>query len=126
MTSKLKQAIVIRKDLKLKKSVVAALAAKASMEFIIDNNEDESGTFLKVELTPLEKEWLYGAGTRIILGAPSENALKKMQLKSDISGILCYAISETNNLGSEDLVCIALGPDESEKIDQLTGNLKLL
>lgn len=134
MSIGLKQVIVVRRDLKLKRASIAALVAKASAEFFLDNNESSHGDKLMVNLTPQESEWLTSGSTRIVLGVTSENALKSLMFKAELAGLSCYPVStnsstsrEEGDLGDliEETLCAAIGPDDSDKIDQITGNLKL-
>jgi peptidyl-tRNA hydrolase len=127
----LKQVIIIRKDLRLKRAAVAAMAAKVSCEFLIDNNVSERGDVLKVNLTPQESDWLLGNSTRIILGVPSEDTLRSLMLKAELAGLSCYFMTGSSSKMTDgpeydELLCAAIGPDESERIDEITGNLKLI
>lgn len=128
MKSDLKQVILLRRDMKLRRSEAAALASKASMAFILEGDESDQHGHIKVNLTGLEAEWALGAGTRIILGVSSEDAIKKLLLKADIQGISTYEIegvlSEKND-EEKQILAASLGPDESDKLDLITGNLKL-
>ena len=127
----LKQVILIRRDLRLKRAAVAAMAAKVSCEFLIDNNVSERGDVLKVNLTPQESDWLLGNSTRIILGVSSEDNLKSLLFKAELAGLSCYSMtgSQSKNdsdLNYEEVLCAAIGPDDAERIDEITGNLKLI
>ena len=125
--SDLKQVILIRRDLRLKRAAVAAMAAKASCEFLLDNDDSERGDALQVKLTRQEAEWLRGSGTRIILGVSSEETLRGLMFKAEVAGLNCNTI--TRNREDEDYeetLCGAIGPDESDRIDEITGNLKLI
>ena len=129
--SKLKQVILIRRDLKLRRAAMAALAAKASCAFLLDNDESSRGDELSVSLTRQEAEWLRGASTRIVLGVASESALNSMIAKAESAGLLCYTTEgHVKDEQEEDelpqIVAAAIGPDDSDVIDQLTGNLKLI
>lgn len=123
-----KQVILVRRDLKMKRASIAALVAKASAEFFIDNDESSRGDKLSVSLTPQESEWLSSGSTRIVLGVPSENELKSLAFRAEIAGLQCYQITGTQASDidfSPETLCVAIGPDESDKIDEITGNLKL-
>jgi peptidyl-tRNA hydrolase, PTH2 family len=125
MTAQVKQVIVIRKDLKLKRAEIAALASKASLEFLVNNSENKESNLLNVELTPAEIEWLSNNRTTIVLGIPSENMLRNLIFRSEIAGIPSYSLSEDGG-DFEELLCASFGPDDSEKIDEITGKLKLI
>jgi len=129
--SNLKQVILIRKDLRLKRAAVAALAAKVSCEFLLDNNISDRGDVLKVNLTPQESDWLLGNSTRIILGVSSEDTLRSLLFKAEMAGLSCYSMTGSYAKGSVDttqdeVLCAAIGPDDAERIDEITGNLKLI
>lgn len=126
-----KQVILIRRDLKLKRASIAALAAKASAEFLFDNNESDRHDALRVEITPQEAAWMTGNAKRIVLGVPSEIALRSIAAQAENSGLSCYSLSGSVQCLEEkdffdEMLCVAIGPDDAEKIDELTGNLKLI
>lgn len=127
-----KQVIVIRRDLKLRKASIAALAAKASAEFFLDNDDSDKQDSLVVSLTPTETAWINSGSLRVVLGVPTENALNALAFKAELAGLPCYfirgPIKEDNKSFSESLetLCVAIGPDDADKIDEITGNLKLI
>ena len=98
----LKQVILIRKDLRLKRAAVAAMAAKVSCEFLIDNNVSDRGDVLKVNLTPQESDWLLGNSTRIILGVASEDTLRSLMLKAELAGLTCYSMTGSTSKSQVD------------------------
>lgn len=129
MSSDLKQVILVRQDLKMKKSQVASLVAKASTEFFLVNDESERGDTLSVRLTPEETDWINSGSIRVVLGVGSETTLKSLTFKAELAGLQCYPVEgkmfDSEGGGTETL-CVAIGPDESRKIDEITRNLKLL
>ena len=128
MANGLKQVILVRSDLKMKKSQIASLVAKASTEFFLVNDESVRGDTLNVKLTPEETEWINSGSIRIVLGVGSETSLRTLTFKAELAGLQCYPVE--GNMFDEDnsseTLCVAIGPDVSSKIDQITGNLKLL
>ena len=115
----------------MKRASIAALVAKASSEFLLDNDESEVGGSLLIYLTPEESSWINGDSKRIVLGVSSENMLKSLTFEAEIAGIQSYLIfgnlpENHKRTGSNEALCAAIGPDESDKIDKITGNLKLL
>jgi len=124
-----KQVILIRRDLKLKRAAMVAMAAKISCEFLVDNNVSERGDTLKVNLTPQESDWMQGKSMRIILGVSSEEALKNILFKAEMAGLSSYSMTNSpknKNDFDEEILCAAIGPDDPERIDEITGNLKLI
>jgi len=132
MTNGLKQVILVRRDLKMKRSQVASLVAKASTEFFLVNDESARGDTLNVKLTPEETEWINSGSIRIVLGVGSETMLRSLTFKAELAGLQCYPVDgssfddEVQETGPVETLAVAIGPDVSSKIDQITGNLKLL
>lgn len=132
-SSKNKQIILVRKDLKLKRSHISSLIAKAGSEMFIANDEGIEGDLLKVRLTSSEIDWINEGSPRVVLGVDSETILRSVMFKAEIAGIDFYPVTaivrdEENNdtEGEEELVVVSLGPEESSKIEEITRGLKLL
>ena len=124
----LKQVILLRRDMKLRRAEAAALASKASMTFIIEGDESDRGGSVKVDLSGIEAEWMLGSATRIVLGVASEESMRKLLLKAEIQGVSTYEITGVSDDKVDDgiqLIAAALGPDDGDKLDLITGNLKL-
>lgn len=131
MANGMKQVILVRNDLKMKKSQVASLVAKASTEFFLVNDESERGDELSVKLTPEETDWINSGSIRVVLGVNSEDSLRTFALRAEMAGLQCYPVQgkifeDSDEDGMSETLCVAIGPDVSSKIDQITGNLKLL
>ena len=130
MANGMKQVILVRKDLKMKKSQVASLVAKASTEFFLANDESARGDELTVKLTPEETDWINSGSIRVVLGVNSEDSLRTLALRAEMAGLQCYPVEgkmfDDTDDGMSETLCIAIGPDFSSKIDQITGNLKTL
>lgn len=128
MKRELKQIILLRRDMRLRRSEAAALASKASMAFIVECDESDNSGSVKVNLSGIEAEWILGSSTRIILGVTSEDAMRKLLLKAELQGVSTYEITGSSSGKSDEgiqLIAAALGPDDSDKLDLITGNLKL-
>lgn len=116
--SKLKQVIVIRKDLKMRRGKEVAQGAHASMKVVLENMENS-----------LVKEWLNGLFTKICVSVDSEEELFEIYENAKNSGVVAAMITDsglTEFNGVPTNTCIAIGPDTSEKIDGITGHLKLM
>lgn len=124
-----KQVIVVRRDLQMRKGKLAAQVAHASMKFLCDNNESERGDEIIVRLSPDEATWLTGSFTKVVVGIDSEDALRDLLLMAQLRGIEAYPIIDegrTEFNGIPTLTCAAFGPCEANELDPITGNLKLL
>ena len=123
-----KQVIVIRKDLRLRKNKLVSLAIRATMQFILDNNESDRPDELQVKLSQQEVYWLKNSFDNDILVVNSQDALSDIILKAELNGINVYSIFEKSKKSDEgpQLICAAFGPDEEDQISQVVGNLKTM
>ena len=125
-----KQVIVVRKDLNMRKGKLAAQVAHAAMKFLVDNNVSDRPDRLPVELGPEEATWLFGGSfTKIVLGCDSEEALRDLLLQAQLSDVEAYPIVDSGRTEFHDvptLTCAAFGPASVEDVDRVTGHLKPL
>lgn len=124
-----KQIIVVRRDINMRKGKLAAQVAHASMKFLLDNNEADRADELYVKLSNIEAMWVTGSFTKIVVGCNSEDELKQLITKAMIEGVEVHPIVDnglTEFNGVPTLTCAAFGPDKSDVIDGITGNLKLI
>lgn len=134
----IKQVIVIRTDLNMRKGKMIAQGAHASMKVffdrIISTLESYEGfakeyDHYKCKFTDSMIQWMEGSFTKIVVGCSSEEELFELQKKADELKIVNAIILDngaTEFHGEKTFTCIAIGPDLSEKIDKITGHLKLL
>ena len=124
----IKQVIVIRKDLNMRKGKIAAQVAHASMQFITSQfhlDEFECCTVL----APEEKEWFNTNFTKIVLYVNSEFDLNFLIEKAKGAKIKVFSIidvGKTEFHGVPTLTCAAFGPASSETLDPITGFLSML
>lgn len=135
-----KQVIIVRADLKMQRGKEIAQGSHASMSFIAKRLEAERyeaagyvgppipGHY-KLFLKPIEEEWLYnGRFTKIGLAAESREQLLALHEKALAAGLESHLITDSGLTvfhGIPTDTCIAIGPDEPEKIDAITQGLKL-
>jgi PTH2 family peptidyl-tRNA hydrolase len=114
----MKQVIVIRKDLNMRKGKMVAQGAHASMAAILPNMSCEQ-----------VKEWLAGAFTKICVGVNSEEELVDIYANACAYGMICSIIKDngaTEFNGVPTYTAVAVGPDYEKAMDMVTGHLKLL
>lgn len=148
-----KQVIVMRTDLGMRKGKMVAQGAHASMKVLLDlgkvlvDYSDMDGshceTYFRATLKqrrqvysghpdvdlPAMIEWLEGRFTKICVSVDSEEELLDIYKKATDNGLLCSLIQDaglTEFGGVPTYTCVAVGPDFPEKVDDLTGKLKLL
>ena len=132
-----KQVIVVRADLKMQRGKEVAQGSHASMSFIAKRMvQVYGGEFLtprpglyQIQLTPIEEEWLHnGRFTKICLSSDSREQLLKLHEDAKAAGLESHLITDSGMTvfhGIPTDTCIAIGPDEPEKIDAITKGLKL-
>jgi len=129
MDKVIKQVIVIRTDLNMRKGKLAAQVAHASMKFILENNESDNVNEINTVLSEQETAWFREGHTKIVVGVDSEGALRDLVLKAKLADVECHTITDSGKTefhGEPTLTCAAFGPDEAETIDKITGGLKLM
>ncbi len=128
--SKPKQVIVVRKDLNMRKGKIAAQVAHAAMKVFFDKGEWEDGqTFAITFLSSSMIEWMKGAFTKVVVGVNSEDEIYQLAEKAREAGIPHAVIIDsgfTEFHGNKTTTCIAIGPDDGDKLDVITGNLELI
>ncbi len=122
----IKQVIVVRKDLNLRKTELASQVATASMGFLLENNESDRYDVINVKLSNEEVDWLNGSFEKIIVGVDSEEDLRDLIFKAELEGIGVYPVHGRVKGKTDDttIMCAALGPDDSKIIGHVTGHLK--
>ena len=135
-----KQVIVIRKDLSMRKGKSCSQAAHASMKVFFDrmsrmrrdsfvSDEDAGVQSYETSFTPEMLAWMSGAFTKITVSVDSEAELDSLYEQAKNANIPCAMIVDngfTEFHGIATKTCIAIGPDLKSKIDQITRNLQLL
>jgi PTH2 family peptidyl-tRNA hydrolase len=130
----IKQVIVLRTDLNMRKGKMAAQAAHASMKVFFDQmlpRNPNTPTLLQIDLDRSAEawEWVEGLFTKIVVGIESEELLKAMHTEVLLAGLPCAIIEDagaTEFHGQPTLTALAIGPAKAEDIDPFTKDLKLL
>lgn len=137
-----KQVIVIRKDLKMRRGKEIAQGAHASMRWLVERiremeatNErlqrmagDHEAGHVGIGLTADEDAWVYGAFTKICVVVNSEAELEAIYQEATDKGLEVHMITDagaTEFNGVPTKTCLAIGPDQARYIDPITAHLKL-
>jgi PTH2 family peptidyl-tRNA hydrolase len=133
-----KQVILLRTDLNMRKGKMAAQTAHASLKVFFDRKmpsssrcsigaEDQgaaSSNTLIVPLTIEMDEWVNGVFAKIVLGVASEVDLLeayRLALEAGLPTSLIVDIGNTEFHGVPTNTAVAIGPARSEDIDKITG-----
>jgi len=129
----IKQTLIMRKDLKMRRGKEISQGAHASMAWLTKRLQNQhvdlfGNVQAETYFEPHEWEWVKGLFTKICLQVDSEQELRDIYDKARAAGLVAELITDaglTEFNGVPTVTCCAIGPDESEKIDLITGHLKL-
>lgn len=112
----MKQVILVRHDLKMSKGKLSTQVAHASVESVSKSNKDNI------------KEWKNEGMKKVVLKVKDEKELLKYnQLAKDV-GLKTALITDAGKteFKGPTKTCVAIGPDKDDRIDKITGKLKML
>jgi PTH2 family peptidyl-tRNA hydrolase len=119
----IKQVLVVRNDLGIRKGKMVAQGSHASMAFMAQR-------WLRgQEPNPTQRRWLEEGQAKICVRADSEEHLLQIQQQALNRGLTCHLITDAGHTefnGIPTKTCLAIGPNKSDEIDVVTGELKLL
>ncbi|MCL4203279.1 MAG: aminoacyl-tRNA hydrolase [Pirellulaceae bacterium] len=125
---RIKQVIVMRHDLKMRRGKQIAQGAHAAMSFLCRRLQ-AAGSVSLDSLTDAQRAWLSGAFAKVCCRVDSEEELMLIHDKAVDAGLEVHLITDSGRTefhGQPTRTCLAIGPDEADKIDQITGHLELL
>jgi PTH2 family peptidyl-tRNA hydrolase len=126
--TRVKQVIVMRHDLKMRRGKQIAQGAHASMSFLCCRLQ-ENETVSVDDFSEVQKAWLTGSFAKVCCRVNSEEELFEIQNKAEGAGLEVHLITDSGKTefhGQPTNTCLAIGPDDAEKIDLITGHLQLL
>lgn len=134
--SKVKQVIIIRKDLKMTKGKMIAQGSHAStgvilglMDRKVSEPRDEYEMTLKVSKGSALEAWLDVIFTKICVYVESEEELVELYNQAIAANLPACLITDrglTHFKGVPTKTALAIGPCFSADVDIITGNLPLL
>jgi PTH2 family peptidyl-tRNA hydrolase len=135
----IKQVIVMRKDLGMRKGKMIAQGAHASMAVILDMMQKRGVQMASYEAPEQHwydlhtnkdvASWIDGSFTKVCLYVNSEEELLDIKEKANAAGLpnaLITDAGKTEFNGVPTKTCVGIGPAQADKIDEVTGDLKLL
>ena len=121
----MKQVIVIRKDLKMRKGKIAAQTGHAVMKAVYCW---EDGTPIIIN-HPYILEWLKGSFTKVVVSVDSEDELQDVYKRACEAKLPCSIIEDEGRTEFGDVktfTAVAVGPGPIDEVDLITGDLPLL
>jgi peptidyl-tRNA hydrolase, PTH2 family len=116
----LKQMLVIRKDLGMRKGKIAAQAAHASVLITLGVKHLSEYTL---------QAWIAEGMPKICVSVDSEEELLRIVREAREAMLPCALVTDAGHTefkGVPTKTCCAIGPAPSEQIDKITGDLILL
>lgn len=139
---RVKQVIVVRKDLNMRKGKMIAQGSHASiaaiMEKVFGPREERQNAFpdaawidyaREFKLDPAERAWYLGNFRKICCYVESEAALLEVEAAAKALGLRCHLIEDrglTEFNGVPTKTCLAIGPHWDDDVDPVTKHLPLL
>ncbi|MCP3684131.1 MAG: peptidyl-tRNA hydrolase [bacterium] len=111
----MKQVILIRKDLKLSKGKMSAQVAHASLDAAMKSDKDKIS------------EWRMHGAKKVVLNVNNEEDLFKYKQLAEQASLKTALITDAGHteIPAGTKTCLAIGPDQEEKIDKISGKLKM-
>lgn len=132
MQNEPKQVIVIRKDLNMRKGKMVAQGAHASLKPFFDRFQrvDASETTITYQITVgiEEAEWINGMFTKICVSVDSEQELLEIYAMALAMELPCALITDAGltEFKVPTKTAVSVGPAHADKVNAITGHLKLL
>lgn len=129
-----KQVIVVRKDLNMRKGKLAAQAAHASMKSIMRRMSTTRSGDQDIYVMSLYDEdpmrlWLKGQFIKVVVSVDTLKDLMLVREKAREWGVPTVTITDSGKTefhGNPTVTAMAVGPDFSNRVDLVTGDLPLL
>ena len=115
----IKQVIVLRKDLNMRKGKMCAQAAHASMMFLINRSRIND---------LLEHMWINNGMKKICVSVNSETELLDIFQKAKDANLIVHLVTDAGltEFDGPTKTCLAIGPNVDTMIDPITRELALL
>ena len=111
-----KQLVLVREDLKLPRGKLSVQVAHASSSALIKSHKDDM------------KKWQSEGMKKVVLKVKTKEELFKYKQEAEDIGLITALIQDAGKTVVEPgtITCLGIGPDKEEKIDQITGKLKMV
>jgi len=113
---KYKQVILVREDLKLPRGKTSSQVAHASVDCVLKSDKK------------IVEAWKEQGGKKIVLKVADEKELFKLMSMLENESIKVALIKDAGHTVVEPgtITCLGVGPDSEERIDRVTGKLKMV
>ena len=114
-----KQVIVVRTDIKMSKGKIAAQAGHAAVS---------AAEYARKNRPEWWNPWINEGQCKIAVKVSSEKEILELEKKARMASLPIALIVDRGltELPPETITCLGIGPAPSNKVDSITGNLRLL
>ncbi len=111
-----KQVILVREDLKMSAGKTAAQACHACVETVLRSDQN------------IVEAWREQGMKKVILKVKDEKELHEIEKQAKKEKLTAALVRDAGHteVKAGTITCLGIGPDKTEKIDKVTGKLKLL
>jgi PTH2 family peptidyl-tRNA hydrolase len=112
----MKQVILVRMDLKMEKGKLATQVAHASVDAVLKTSKDKVNA------------WCSEGMKKVVLKVSGLKELLEYKKKADALKLKTALITDAGKtfFDKPTTTCLAIGPDNEDKIDKISGMLKIL
>ena len=122
-----KQVVLIRRDLKMRRGKEIAQGSHASTAWLATLVTDAlDGDTATIRLDPVARVWLTTSWRKVTLQVPDEATLVELHDAAVARGLRSHLIRDSGRTefgGVPTLTALAIGPDLAAAIDEVTGHL---
>lgn len=111
-----KQVILVRQDLKMPKGKLSVQVSHASVGALLKSHKD------------IITEWKNEGMKKVVLKVKDEKELLKFKDIVEDKGIVCDLVRDAGKTFFEKptITCLGIGPEKEEKVDEISGKLKMV
>lgn len=125
-----KQVIVIRRDLGMRRGKEIAQGAHASGAWLARRIVQPPTVlgYHAIMLSPAERAWLTGMFTKVVVQVTGLDELMEVQEAAEKAGVMAMLITDaglTEFAGEPTVTALGIGPDYADLIDPVTKDLRL-
>ena len=124
-----KQVILIRRDLNMRRGKEIAQGSHASMGFLVEQLRAlMPNSRAELALTSEMQEWIAVGMAKVCLQVKSETELLEFHERAEAAGIPSFLVRDSGRTefhGEPTFTACAIGPAEASRIDAITGELSL-
>ncbi len=130
-SSSVKQVIVIRRDLHMRRGKEIAQGAHASsawLAFAVADAADHTTGVATITVDPVALAWISGSFRKVTLQVQTDEELVSLHehaLRLGLRSVLITDSGRTEFGGVPTRTALAIGPDLATEIDQVTGDLAI-